>query len=222
MATATAARASTSAASASAAAELAAASRRRRRQRWRRAGGEGPQREAETPQQEGRTPLPRDPTRCTVRRPSRPRRAAAIAEAACSSLRFSARCIMERYRSLPPGTVGTRGSLRASLLGTVPSSVRASSFCSWLSSGAASPSAASLAMVARRVQQRQSRSRRASGCRRWRHLNAAAFTAAHPCALARLLRTAAAMVERAAVSVAGEAGRAAAPSFSPKWAKDIS
>ena len=42
---------------------MVAASRHPRRQRWRRAGGECPQREAETPQQEGRTPLPRDPTR---------------------------------------------------------------------------------------------------------------------------------------------------------------
>ena len=55
-----AARASTSAATTTAV-ELTAASRRRRRQRWRRAGGEGPQREAETPQQESQ----RDPCRGT-------------------------------------------------------------------------------------------------------------------------------------------------------------
>ena len=53
-ATAAAARASTSSSSA-AAVELAAASRRRRRRR-RRAGGEGTQREAESPPQEGRPP----------------------------------------------------------------------------------------------------------------------------------------------------------------------
>ena len=40
-----------------------AAPRRRRRRRWRRAGGEGAQQEADTPQQQGRTPVPRGPTR---------------------------------------------------------------------------------------------------------------------------------------------------------------
>ena len=105
MATATAARASTSAASASAAAELAAASRRRRRQRWRRAGGEGPQREAETPLQEGRTPLPRGPdTRNRTSNPDSwvlPGRTTTGGEARCPRVR-------------PPHPMGSRGKLRPS------------------------------------------------------------------------------------------------------------
>jgi hypothetical protein len=58
--TVTAARATTSASAASAvggAGGGVAAPRRRRRRRWRRAGGEGAQREADTPQQQGRTPV---------------------------------------------------------------------------------------------------------------------------------------------------------------------
>ena len=105
MATATAARASTSAASASAAAELAAASRRRRRQRSRRAGGEGPQREAETPLQEGRTPLPRGPdTRNRTSNPDSwvlPGRTTTGGEARST-------------RARPPHPMGSQGKLRPS------------------------------------------------------------------------------------------------------------